>query len=185
MLCVATLSTDVVSAAEPPLSATAEPRSVPPSLNWTVPVGEDPPDTVAVNVTFDPYVDGLRLLVRAVVVAVLYVTTATIAPTRELVVLSFMTPISSVVAPLFTASVTSNVSVRDPVHAPEFPVVVCVAEFALFVPLSRTNVAYVPPSPLNPLSAVSTSMLVMVLPLGMELRLMTNEERAFSVFSSM
>jgi len=58
-----TESADVVSAAELPLNATAEPISVPPSLNCTVPVGEVP-ETAAVKVKLSPTVEGLVPAVR-------------------------------------------------------------------------------------------------------------------------
>ena len=58
---------DVETLALPPLRV-ALPSDVPPSKNCTVPVADDG-ETVAVNVTFWPYVDGFRLEVTVVVVA--------------------------------------------------------------------------------------------------------------------
>src|SRR5947207_2333997 len=60
---------DVTNVAVPPASEPV-PRSAPPSLNVTVPVGVDvPPATVAVNVTDCPELDGFTLDVNDVVVA--------------------------------------------------------------------------------------------------------------------
>ena len=66
--CVPTASDDVVSVAVLPASATV-PSGVTPSKNETVPVGLVPPETVAVNVTDWPNVDGLSDETTPVVVA--------------------------------------------------------------------------------------------------------------------
>src|SRR5712691_10846520 len=62
MLWLPTLSVAVFRAAVPPLSVTALPRLLAPSLNWTVPVGVPAPGetalTVAVKVTLSPDTDG-------------------------------------------------------------------------------------------------------------------------------
>ena len=58
---------DVEALALPPVSV-ALPSDVLPSKNCTVPVADDG-ETVAVNVTFWPYVDGFRLEATVVVVA--------------------------------------------------------------------------------------------------------------------
>jgi hypothetical protein len=54
-----------------PLASVDVPKTVAPSRNWTVPVAVEG-DTVAVNVTDAPTVDGFRLLMRVVVVTTLF-----------------------------------------------------------------------------------------------------------------
>ncbi len=70
MLCPPRLNTDVLNVAEPLLSATGEPRLLPPSLNCTVPVGVPDPggtaDTVTVKVTDWPKTEGLLFEVTTV-----------------------------------------------------------------------------------------------------------------------
>jgi len=69
MECFPTLSFDVESDACPPLTATV-PNNFEPSRNRTVPVAADG-DTVAVNVTVRPFLDGLGVDVTVVVVLAL------------------------------------------------------------------------------------------------------------------
>ena len=63
----------VDSVATPPLTATGEPRSVAPSLNCTLPVGENPV-TVAVSVTLWPKVGADELTESAVLEAAWFTT---------------------------------------------------------------------------------------------------------------
>ena len=72
MECGPAESVEVDSVALPPLSDTV-PSKVEPSKNCTVPVTAEG-DTVAVNVTFCPDVDGLAFEDTEVVVAVLFTT---------------------------------------------------------------------------------------------------------------
>ena len=70
MLCVPTASVEIVHVAFAAATATAPhpPRVVPPSAKPIVPVGDTPPEIVAVNVTLVPNVDGVSDVVTAVVV---------------------------------------------------------------------------------------------------------------------
>src|SRR5712691_856865 len=109
MLWLPTLSVEVFRAAVPPVSVTAVPRLLAPSLNWTVPVGVPAPGetalTVAVKVRLSPDTDGFSDDAMAVVVDAL--------PTTWLKAAEVL--VAKAVSPAYTAVTLCVATFRDDV----------------------------------------------------------------------